>query len=316
MSSALLTIPFAGLPASAATAQNAAPDVPAQLTTYPATACGSSTHPILWSASMADASFTARLSDPDGNNLAAHLEIRRASDGTVVYGPAVSAFVPSGSPVTWPAVPSGVLTADGTVYSYRARAQDSKGAYGPYTEDCYFSVDDIRPGAPGITSTDYPEGGTGVDAGTVGLVTITPATGDIDIAGYHYGFDDTVLLWAPADTTGTATIPITLWEIPISPDGELRRTSGSRRSTGPATGNSAGQPDRAPSTPTTPAQPWPTGGGISTAMVGRMSSFRWTWARVGRQPGRTFPPEPASTHPRSAGTAVSTVGTPSTGSRR
>ena len=215
--SALLTVSFVGQPVSAASAQNLPPAAPAQLTTYPATACGSATHPTLLSASVANASFTARLTDPDGNNLAAHLEIRNASDGTLVHGPVTSATVPSGSPVAWPAVPSGVLASDGTLYSYRARAQDSKGAYGPYTDDCYFSVDTIRPGAPTITSTDYPEGAAGIDAGTVGLVTITPAPDDTDIAGYQYGFDDTVSLWAPADATGTATIPITLWGDPDFP---------------------------------------------------------------------------------------------------
>ncbi|MGW4467699.1 LamG-like jellyroll fold domain-containing protein [Micromonospora sp. NPDC004704] len=196
---------------------NTAPAVPTELTTYPPIPCGSSTNPTRLSESMKNPTFTAGLSDADANNLTAYLEIRRASGDVLVHGPAASATIPAGGVVTWPTVPDGVLVSNETVYYYQARAKDTGGAFGSFTARCYFLVDGNDPGQPTITSTDYPAGSESVNAGSVGTVTISPAAGDIDIAGYRYGFDDNVKLWAPADATGKATIPITLWGDPDFP---------------------------------------------------------------------------------------------------
>ncbi|MGW0436853.1 LamG-like jellyroll fold domain-containing protein [Micromonospora sp. NPDC003197] len=165
---------------------------------------------------MKTPTFTAGLSDADANNLTGYLEIRKAADDTLAYGPVTSATIPAGGVITWPTLPSAALELD-TNYYYQARARDTGGAYGPYTPRCYFVIDATDPGVPTISSTDYPDGAEGVAAGTVGTVTINPASGDDDIAGYRYGFDDAVGLWAPADDSGKATIPITLWANPSRP---------------------------------------------------------------------------------------------------
>lgn len=196
---------------------NTAPAVPTELTTYPPTACGSETSPTRLPESMQTPTFTAGLSDADANNLTGYLEIRRASDNAVIHGPAASATVPAGGVITWPTIPTGKLAADETVYYYHAWAKDSGGATGSPTARCYFLIDGNDPGTPTITSTDYPPGAEGIDTGTVGTVTINPAAADTDIAGYRYGFDPNVSLWAPADTTGKATIPVTLWGDPFFP---------------------------------------------------------------------------------------------------
>ncbi|MFK3983746.1 FG-GAP repeat domain-containing protein [Micromonospora sp. NPDC050397] len=166
---------------------------------------------------MRNPTFTAGLSDADADNLTAYLEIREASGDAPAYGPAASATIPSGGVVTWPIVPDGTLAADETVYYYTARARDTGGAIGEPTPRCYFLIDGTAPGAATITSTDYPVGGENTNVGTIGTVTINPAAGDNDIAGYRYGFDNNVALWAPADATGKAIVPITLWGDPDFP---------------------------------------------------------------------------------------------------
>ncbi|GAB3153495.1 hypothetical protein GCM10027290_46360 [Micromonospora sonneratiae] len=195
---------------------NTAPGVPTELTTYPPTPCGSVTNPARLPESMKTPTFTAGLSDADANNLTGYLEIRKTADDSVVYGPVVSATIPAGGVITWPTLPSTALGLN-TNYYYQARARDTGGAYGPYTGKCHFIIDATDPGTPTISSTDYPDGAEGIAAGTIGTVTINPAVGDDDIAGYRYGFDDTVSLWVPADDTGNATVPITLWTNPSRP---------------------------------------------------------------------------------------------------
>ncbi|WP_329101104.1 hypothetical protein OG792_20155 [Micromonospora sp. NBC_01699] len=201
--------PPAANPAVSASRQNAAPAAPADLTTYPPRACGTIESPTLFSRSMLTATFTARLYDPNGNNVGAHLEIRRGVDDTLAYGPAISATVPSGASVTW-TVPDSALLAYDTVYYYQAWATDTHHATGPTTEPCYFTVDGVAPGEPTITVgtllVDVP-----------GPVTFTPAAGDDDIAGYRYGFNNNVSEWVAADATGAATIWVTLTEDPFFP---------------------------------------------------------------------------------------------------
>lgn len=189
---------------------NTAPAVPSNLSTYPPTPCGTATSPTRLPQSVVTAKFTARISDPDGNSVAAVLEIRRGADDSLAYGPSESALTPWGGWITWPAVREGFLTPDETVYYYQGWAVDSHGATSPTTDPCYFVIDGVDPGEPTVT------------VGTVILdvptpVTFTPATGDEDIAGYRYGFDNNVSEWVSADATGAATIRVTVTEDPYFP---------------------------------------------------------------------------------------------------
>ncbi|MFC4047961.1 FG-GAP repeat domain-containing protein, partial [Dactylosporangium siamense] len=105
------------------------------------------------------------------------------------------------------------LTAN-TVYSYRARTGDGVGN-SPWSNRCYFIIDTTGPSVPTISSTDFPDGDPVKDVGQTGSVLLKHAPADTDIAGYAYGFAaDKLTGWVPADSTGNATIPVTLWTDP------------------------------------------------------------------------------------------------------
>lgn len=187
---------------------NTTPAMPSELNTWPASTCKpSSSSPDRWPATNDNPVFSAALSDSDANNLTADLLIEK-TDGTDVHL-STSAAVPSGAPVTWPAVPDGKLLAN-TVYSYTARAKDTSAAYSLYTPKCYFIIDATPPHTPDIT---VPEPADTIP-GQIAPVGVTPTGGDTDIAGYRYGYDDNALLnnWVPAAADGSATIPVTLWD--------------------------------------------------------------------------------------------------------
>ncbi len=187
---------------------NTAPAMPSDLNTWPVSTCRpGSGNPDRWPATDDNPVFTAALSDADANNLTAELLIEKV-DGTDVHT-STSAAVPSGAPVTWPAVPDGKLLPN-IVYSYTARAKDTTGAYSLNTPKCYFVVDATPPQTPAITVPD-PED---VIPGQVASVSVTPGAADTDVAGYRYGYDAADVLdnWVPAAANGSATIPVTLWD--------------------------------------------------------------------------------------------------------
>lgn len=78
---------------------------------------------------------------------------------------------------------------EGKTYSWRAWAHDDT-EWGPWGPWCEFTIDTVKPGAPRVSSTDYPDDnswGHG-GAGSPGTVTLRPA-GDDDVAGYIYQLD-------------------------------------------------------------------------------------------------------------------------------
>src|SRR5882762_915788 len=185
------------------------PRPPANLSTVPPTPCGTASAPT--ALNTASPTFSAVASDPDGDNISTRLEIRK---GDTVLGSVSSATIDSGAAFAFPALPAGLLPADqpGTVFNYRASSTDAPGYAGPATDPCYFTVDTMKPAAPGISSADYPDGVAVKSAGQAGNVTFTRAAADTDVAGFRYGFQqDRLTMYAPADSTGRAIVPITLW---------------------------------------------------------------------------------------------------------
>jgi len=86
---------------------------------------------------------------------------------------------------------------------------------------CEFSVDTAAPGAPLAASSQLDLTGVNappsVVAGRPAAVTLSPATGDTDVAGYRFAVADqarTPTSWVPANRDGSASVAIT----PISDD--------------------------------------------------------------------------------------------------
>ncbi|WP_461711609.1 DNRLRE domain-containing protein [Streptomyces sp. DSM 41013] len=125
-----------------------------------------------------------------------------------------------------PAFPTSKLT-NGTLYSWRVRSIDDKGAtsgYSPAKTPCRFVLDTTAPKRPKVTSTDFPdadgsENGFGNDAedanwsklkfGTAGSFTVY--AGSTDTVRFEYSFNDSNYNFSKSRTAGTAvTTPTTI----------------------------------------------------------------------------------------------------------
>ncbi len=109
---------------------------------------------------------------------------------------------------------------NGTLYSWRARALDDKGAtssYSPKTTPCRFVLDTAAPRPPEITSTDFPNADDGENGfstqgedaiwstkkfGTPGTFTVRALS--TDVVKYEYGFNSASYTGTLARTAGTA----------------------------------------------------------------------------------------------------------------
>ncbi|MEV5763950.1 LamG-like jellyroll fold domain-containing protein [Micromonospora sp. NPDC052213] len=164
------------------------PDVPWQLS-----ASASRMAPSLGCAGAVDQAFSptgalalsAVLDDRDAQNLSAKFEWWQ-------YG----ASAPAGSTQTAAqqpglrhraAIPAGVF-GDGKRISWRVRAFDGVNWSG-WSRFCQVTVDATNPGAPRLTSTDFPENGFGGYPGRTGAVTVTAADGDRDVLGFQWSLD-------------------------------------------------------------------------------------------------------------------------------
>jgi hypothetical protein len=179
--------------------------------------CGTATAPTVVTGGSKQ--FSGVATDPDADNLTTTLEIVK-SDGSLAYSSTVGS-TGSGSAFSWPQIPVGVLV-DGETYHYRARTSDGKDV-GPDSADCYFTTDSVRPGAPRLESTDYPDGEPAILERTTGTVTIRPAVGDTDVAEYRYSFNqDKMTARITAGPDGTAVLPLTLFPDPFTHESSER----------------------------------------------------------------------------------------------
>ncbi len=90
----------------------------------------------------------------------------------------------------------------GTNWMWRVRGKDDAGRKGPWSPWCEFTVDEVRPHSPLITSAEYPaNGSSGYDPATHGYIpgtfTFAP-NGSGDVVKFFYRFSD--------GTEGTETV--------------------------------------------------------------------------------------------------------------
>jgi hypothetical protein len=205
---------------------NHAPSAPvaADLSTVPATTCTTAA-PYARVNPDHDLRLQARLSDPDGGNVKAQWSVTGIASG---YAPPDSAYYASGSTIET-TVPAGAFT-DGQTYSWQVRANDGEDP-GPWSPLCGFVVDSTVPAPPSVASTQLnlgdgwipPPAAPGAEVGTPAEVTLSPAAGDTDVAGYRFSVDTTFVTptqWVPASAGGATVVPI----VPVtsvSPDNYL-----------------------------------------------------------------------------------------------
>ena len=144
--------------------------------------------------------LSAKSTDADGNTVTLSFEVWK-SDGTAALQSGKSVPVASGATATWT---PGTALAQGS-YKWRAMASDGtdSSAWSSF-QSC--TVDTTKPGAPFVSSTDYPQDGKWHGgAGTAGKFTFIPASGTSDLAGYAYSLDGAAAQTVSA--TGSASVP-------------------------------------------------------------------------------------------------------------
>ncbi|MFE9306696.1 DNRLRE domain-containing protein [Streptomyces sp. NPDC006706] len=145
--------------------------------------------------------LSAKSTDADGNTVTLSFELWK-SDGTAALQSGKSVAVASGATATWT---PGTALAEGS-YKWRAMASDGTDS-SAWSSFQTFTVDTTKPGAPYVSSTDYPQDGKWHGgAGTSGKFTFTPAAGTTDLAGYVYSLDGA----AAQTVTATGSTTVTL----------------------------------------------------------------------------------------------------------
>ncbi|GAA2696564.1 MULTISPECIES: LamG domain-containing protein [Actinosynnema] len=96
-------------------------------------------------------------------------------------------------------VPAGVLS-HGGFYTWRVRTPG-----GEWSSPCEFEVDSVKPDAPLVSSTDYPETGDHGGPDVPGTFTFRPGGPELPVA-YDWGFSADVTSAVPASPDGTATV--------------------------------------------------------------------------------------------------------------
>jgi RHS repeat-associated protein len=150
-------------------------------------------------------SLSYLVSDPDGGTMPqAKIELW---EGATLVKTQVVANVPSGTRASW-AVPAGLLV-EGHRYKFRTTTFDGTDWTGVWSAWLEFTVDTVKPGAPFISSTDYPSDDTWHGAaGKAGNFTFSPPSGTADLAAYVYKLDTDTAAKEQA-ATGAATVAIT-----------------------------------------------------------------------------------------------------------
>lgn len=188
------------------------PETPANLMVSPV---GDTTNNIAYTSTLTP-TLTANVNDGDGGNLTVTFEVL---NGTTVEATG-TVTAPAGSVAQWK-VPGGEL-AEGTTYTMRVKASDGVGTSATATKQ--FSVDTTVPGAPFVTSTDFPDDGEGHGTpGVPGTVTLTHAqASDGSLVRFRWALD------GPPDPAKTvpvvaATTSTTLTITPMYPGRHVLR---------------------------------------------------------------------------------------------
>ncbi|MBN6033361.1 LamG domain-containing protein [Amycolatopsis sp. 195334CR] len=129
-----------------------------------------------------------KLTDPDAGTLQAHFSLHKGAVGaSTQIWTGSTGNIPSGSfaEVT---VPSGLVTEEG-IYNWSMSASDG-GSPSSWVGSCEFAVDKTVPGQPGVSSTDYPAGGSPAGGlGQTGTFAFT-ANGTTDVRHYLWSVSE------------------------------------------------------------------------------------------------------------------------------
>ncbi len=179
---------------------NSIPSTPTSYMTQPATQCPASAASVVGNTSV---TFNAKVTDPDGTNnpLATTFTITDTTAEPDVVT-TLTQSVSSGSTATV-TQPSSFFT-DAHTYTWSVQSSDGFDM-SPSTPVCQFSVLKTAPGAPAVTSADFPASGTNGRAGETGTFTFTSGSGSTPVA-YVWGVNV-----APPMTATGPVVPQTGW---------------------------------------------------------------------------------------------------------
>ncbi|MGO1052196.1 LamG-like jellyroll fold domain-containing protein [Crossiella sp. CA198] len=129
----------------------------------------------------------ARLSDQDGGMLDAGFRVLKGTPEQHTWDGNETKIgnVPSGS-FAEVRVPPGVIT-DGEVYTWHLWSGDYEAS--SWSEMCEFTIDNVKPGPPAVSSGDYPAGQPSGGAGQTGIFHLK-ANGTNDVEHYLYDFTE------------------------------------------------------------------------------------------------------------------------------
>lgn len=146
--------------------------------------------------------FQVQAADVDGDPLKVYLDLWRES----TFIGSIARDVPNGAIATVRPSDYGIAKLDeGVQYSISSMLDDGKARSAWVTTP--FVVDTVKPGAPTVTSADYPSDGLwhGM-ANQPGAFTITPAAGTGDLAAYVYTLDGAAPVTLPTTASVTTNI--------------------------------------------------------------------------------------------------------------
>ncbi|MBV1855165.1 LamG-like jellyroll fold domain-containing protein [Catellatospora tritici] len=160
---------------------NSVPATPTSYLTQPATQCSASANSFVGNTAV---TFNAKVTDPDGTNnpLSTTFTITDTTAEPDVVT-TVTQTVSSGSTATVSEPAS--FFVDGHTYTWSVATTDGLDT-SPSTPTCQFGVLKAAPGAPSVTSADFPPSGTSGRAGETGTFNFTSSGGSTPVA-YVWG---------------------------------------------------------------------------------------------------------------------------------
>ena len=192
---------------------NRLPKAPTDMTTTPATTCTTTgTLPVI---NDTTPTYSWKETDPDGGNVYDNLDVVDVAAGAIYWDADERTAVTSGGTFTL-TQPSDKPLLDGHTYEWRPGGKDfsarTAGVYGPQAA-CRFKVDTSPPGAPVVSSTDFPQdqvAAASIGIGSSGKFTLTPAKGDTDVVSYAYSFNSDALNKSVSYVAGGTSVPFTV----------------------------------------------------------------------------------------------------------
>ena len=153
--------------------------------------------------------LSATVSDRDGGNLAVAWRVWSTTGGALVWDSGYSAInVPSGT-VASIQVPPGKLV-DGGAYQVEAMAGDGA-ASSSWSPRVSFTVDSTPPGAPRVSSNQYPADDTWhLDANQAGTFSFMMSPADTTVVGYQWGLDQAPAASQQVNVTNGANGTLTI----------------------------------------------------------------------------------------------------------